>query len=143
MVVIHGKAHYLERYDSPESWEKYHRLLAEFQAPTAAGPIPMGPARTAFVPTIDELLLDYWARRVEPYYRKDGRPTSEQGNIRQTLRFLRRLYGHTPAADFGPLSLKAVRQAMIRANHCRRLINKNIRLMLGEWWPPMSSATPR
>ena len=61
-----------------------------------------------------------------PYYVKDGRPTSEQDNIRQALRFLRRLYGHTPARDFGPLALKAVRQSMIEAGRCRRLINKDV-----------------
>ena len=81
LVVIHGKAHYLGRYDSPESWEKYHRLLAEFHAPAAAGLPPVDLARTAVGPTVDELLVDYWARRVEPYYRKDGRPTSERDNI--------------------------------------------------------------
>ena len=57
--------------------------------------------------------MAYWDRHVETYYVKDGRPTSEQDNIRQALRFLRRLYGDTPGRDFGPLALKAVRQAMI------------------------------
>src|SRR5262249_52996397 len=32
----------------------------------------------------------------------------------------------SPARDFGPLALKAVRQAMIEAGRCRRLINKDI-----------------
>ena len=30
VVRINGKDHYLGRYDSPESWEKYHRLIAEW-----------------------------------------------------------------------------------------------------------------
>lgn len=30
VVRIDGKDHYLGRYDSPESWEKYHRLVAEW-----------------------------------------------------------------------------------------------------------------
>ena len=30
IVRIDGKDHYLRRYDSPESWEKYHRLVAEW-----------------------------------------------------------------------------------------------------------------
>jgi integrase len=47
------------------------------------------------------------------YRRPDGTPTSEQQLIRQALRPLRRLYGHTLARDFGPLALKAVRTEII------------------------------
>lgn len=126
LVVIDGKAHYLGRYDSPESRERYHRLLAEVHA------VPSGPTTKAesnqpgpaFL--VDELIVEYWNRRVLAYYVKDGRPTSERDNIRQALRFLRRLYGHTPARDFGPLALKAVRQSMIEAGRCRRLINQDV-----------------
>lgn len=126
LVVIDGHAHYLGRYDSPESWEKYHRLLAERHAgPTTSSP-PASPGEPNPGSLVDDLVMDYWDRRVVPYFVKDGRPTSERDNIRQALRFLRRLYGQTPARDFGPLALKAVRQAMIDAGRCRRLINKDI-----------------
>ena len=126
LVVIDGKAHYLGRYDSPESWEKYHRLLAEFHAsPTTLSP-PVESTGPDTGPLVDELLIDYWDRRVVPYYVKDGKPTSERDNIRQALRFLRKLYGQTPAREFGPLALKAVRQSMIEAGRCRRLINQDI-----------------
>ena len=97
-----------------------------------AAPSPVAcPARPAPAdpdagPTIDELIVAYWDRHVAAYYVKDGRPTSEQDNIRQALRFVRRLYGQTPAEDFGPLALKAVRQAMIEAGRCRKLINKDV-----------------
>src|SRR5690242_4491793 len=83
MVVIRGHAHYLGRFDSPESWERYHRLLAEHHAST---PDLSPPQRPDAGPTIDELLVVYWDRRVATYYVKDGRPTSEQDNIRQALR---------------------------------------------------------
>ena len=55
----------------------------------------------------------------DAYYVKNGKPTVEPGNIRLALRPLRQLYGHTPAREFGPLALKAVRQAMIDAGLCR------------------------
>jgi hypothetical protein len=29
VVTVDGRDHYLGKYDSPESWEKYHRLIAE------------------------------------------------------------------------------------------------------------------
>jgi integrase len=61
---------------------------------------------------VAELVLAYY-KHAEGYYVKDGRPTSELNTLRQALRFVRRLYGATPAHEFGPLALKAVRQAMI------------------------------
>ena len=48
-------------------------------------------------------------------YVKDGEPTSEPDNIQQAQRPVRELYGTVDARDFGPLALKAVRQAMIGA----------------------------
>jgi integrase len=76
------------------------------------------------------LILAYF-RHVQSYYVKDGRPTSEQDNIRQALRFLRLLYGTSSAMEFGPLALKNVRQAMIQASRCRKLINKDINRIRG------------
>ena len=38
---------------------------------------------------------------------------SETYVIKQALRYVRQLYGHTPARNFGPLALKAVRQKLI------------------------------
>src|SRR3954469_13563335 len=80
MVVVRGKAHYLGRYDSPESWERYHRLLADLHAPPSASP-RSDAAEPDTGPVIDDLILDYWNRHVLGYYVKNGRPTSEQDNI--------------------------------------------------------------
>jgi hypothetical protein len=62
--------------------------------------------------TVNELLARSW-RHVESYYVKDAAPTSEPDTIRQALRFVRQLYGHTEARDFGPLAPKAVRDARV------------------------------
>jgi len=131
LVVVHGKAHYLGPYGSEESWERYHRLIVDLLvSPSASSPAPTQPeAQTG--PTVDELLVRFWDCRVTTYYLKDGRPTSEQDNIRQALRFLRRLYGQTPAKDFGPQALKLVRNAMIQAGRCRTLINKDVNRVRG------------
>jgi integrase len=126
LVVIHGKAHYLGKYGSQESWERYHRLIADLltsPSPATSAP-PLPDPETG--PSIDELMVAFWDRHVVIYYVKDGRPTSEQDNVRQALRFLRRLHGQTPAMDFGPRALKLVREAMIQAGRCRTLINKDV-----------------
>ena len=40
VVRIDGKDHYLGRYDSAESWEKYHRLVAEWLSRPSGAPPP-------------------------------------------------------------------------------------------------------
>ena len=75
--------------------------------------------------TVVELVGRYWPF-VQTYYVKNGCPTDEQEAIRQALRHVNRLYGRAPAAEFGPLALKAVRQSMIDAGWCRSHINKQV-----------------
>ena len=60
-----------------------------------------------------------YKRHAESYYRKHGRPTSEYKMIVAALRFVRPLYGREPVAEFGPLKLQAIQQAMIQANLSR------------------------
>lgn len=123
LVVLGGRQIYLGRYNSPESLAEYRRLVQEWLARGVA-PEPPAPASSL---TVDELVLAFWTGFAERHYRRpDGTPTGELGNYRDSLRSLRRLYGHTPAADFGPSALKAVRQAMIDAELARTTINQRI-----------------
>ena len=125
VVRIDGKDHYLGKFGSEESRQKYRRLIAEMLAAPATAPPPTPQPDGDGGPTLNELLVSYWDH-VRSYYVKDGRPTSEQDNLRQALRFVRPLYGPIPAKDFSPLALKAVRRAMIEAGRCRGLINKDV-----------------
>jgi integrase len=121
-----GERHdvYLGEYDSPDSRREYARIVAELATnPTAAPQCARtsGPGRT-----VDQVLLAYW-QHVEGHYRThDGKPTSEVDEIRRSVIPLRKLYGHTPAAEFGPRALAAVRQEMINAGWCRNLINRRV-----------------
>jgi integrase len=117
VVTVAGKDHYLGPYESPESREQYHRLVAEYLAARNNPPPP--PAAADAPLTVTELIAAYW-KFVKEHFVKDGRPTSEQDTIRQALRFLRRLYGSAPAAEFSPKKLKAVRQAMVEHRVVRR-----------------------
>jgi hypothetical protein len=100
VVTVGGRDHYLGPYGSPESWEKYHRLIAEWLAGRNNPPAAAAGAAAAPL-TVSALILRYW-RHVQSYYVKDGKPTSEQATIQHALRFVRRLYGSKPAADFTP-----------------------------------------
>jgi integrase len=46
--------------------------------------------------------------------------------IAYAIKPLKELYGTTPAADFGPLALKVVRQKLIDAKLCRTTINQRV-----------------
>ena len=135
VVRIHGKDHYLGKFGSDESKQKYRRLIAELLTSPEPASIPTNsaPSNGDGGPTIDQVLVAYWDRHVVSYYVKDGKPTSERDNIRQALRFVHRLYGATPASNFGPQALKTVRQAMIDAGRCRNLINKDVNRIRGAY----------
>jgi integrase len=68
-------------------------------------------------------------QHADAYYVKNGKPTTEPVNLRLAIRTLRKLYGHIPARDLGPLALKTVRQAMIDGGLCRNEVNKRIHLL--------------
>jgi integrase len=124
-VIINREHVYLGKFGSPESHEKYARLLSERAAngfAVAASPRDSAASSSLFV---SELILTYW-RFAETYYVKDGQPTRELDNIRDALRPLHSLYGRTPASRFGPKSLKAVRQQMIDGGLSRGVINERI-----------------
>ena len=111
VVRLDGKDHYLGRYDSPESWEKYHALIADWLAGRSSNAASNGAATKSPVRdvTVNQILLAYM-KYARTYYVRDGEPTREVDGIRDSLRPVRTLFGSTPAAEFGPLRLKTVRQ---------------------------------
>ena len=111
-VIINRKHHYLGKYGSPESLEKYHRLLAEqIRAPAGSTTVALAAARQSSL-SIDELILSYW-QFTKGYYVKNGKRSDRWYHIRLALRPLRKLYGNTLAHEFGPRKLKTVREEMI------------------------------
>src|SRR4051794_40252418 len=61
-----------------------------------------------------------------PIRARDDKPTIELGDIRFAVRPLRRLSGHTPVRQIGPLASKGVRNARIDAGLCRSEINRRV-----------------
>ena len=72
VVTIDGLDHYLGPYNSPESWEKYYRLLAEWVANGHAAPAASSGETLEL--TINELIAAYW-RFARKWYVKNGSPT--------------------------------------------------------------------
>jgi integrase len=119
---------YLGPYNSPESKREYERVIAEQRATAAPGG-PASPPPAAYDGrdvTVNEVLVAY-LRHADAYYRHpDGTPTQEAQCMRDAVRLLKHLYGHTPAREFGPLAMKAVRQAMVDADLCRTVVNARV-----------------
>lgn len=57
VVTLNGRDHYLGAYGSPESWEAYHRRVAEHLAARREPPPPVA-ADTPL--TVTELIARYW-----------------------------------------------------------------------------------
>jgi integrase len=122
VVTIEGQDHYLGPWNSRASLIEYDRLISEY----LAGGRRLHPKNTPDDLTVCEIIERFWDHAQEYYSRTDGTPTSEICLFKSALDPLNRLYGQTPARDFGPLSLEAVRAARIEKDWCRRTINKAV-----------------
>jgi hypothetical protein len=100
VVTIDGKDVYLGRYGTPESKAAYDRTIKEW----------LGNGRR--LPSA-KVIERFWEWAQTHYRRRDGTQTSEVDQCRYALRHLNHLYGTSPAAEFGPMAFKAVRQLMI------------------------------
>jgi integrase len=109
-------------HGSPESLAEYRRVLAELEAHGGLYPVQVAAPAAADL-TVNELLLQYWHWAEEHYRDPEGNPARELENLKDALRPLKRLYGHTPAKGFGPMALRAVQQEMVKAGLCRSVIN--------------------
>ena len=106
---------YLGKYGSPESRAEYERVLAEQRT---------GSRKPGQSVLVNQVLVAF-IRHAETHYRRpDGSPTQEAAEFKRIASVLRRLYGHTLAAEFGPLALKAVREKFLVAGWCRTVVNR-------------------
>ena len=119
VVRLQGRDIYLGKYGSAASKEAYSRFVAAW-SDNGGRPVALQHAIT-----VVEVILAYM-RFANGYYVKDGKPTNEVRMIQAAAKIVRRLYGRTPAEKFGPLALKACREAMIRKDWCRCHINKQV-----------------
>jgi integrase len=123
VVTLSGVDVYLGRYNSIESREAYDRAVETWLASGRQRP-------NANDSTVNELIVRY-VRHADEYYRKpDGRPTGEADNVRNALKPLRKLFGPTRAAEFGPLELETVRDQFIKADLCRKECNRRTRMIV-------------
>jgi integrase len=113
VVYLDRREHYLGPYGSPESRKAYAAILdrltdgspppesgcsAFVRSPTDKPPAPI---------TVAELFLRFVTEEIPRY------SDAEQHCFQIAIRIVRRMFGETPVADFGPLRLRAARKLMI------------------------------
>ena len=138
-VTHDGHRHYLGVHGSDESIERYNRFIGELVASSPAAS-PQQRAPSPYAITVGEVLAGVWTH-AQSYYVKDGRPTSQVGLVKASLRPVRELYQNLAAEDFGPIALKAVRQRMIESHKqptknnrsrkplCRKELNRRVQIV--------------
>lgn len=112
---------YLGLYGSPESREKYARLLAQWE--TCGRRLPgAGDSRITLTisgPTITQLCHAFWVAIQGQYSHQQA------SHFKACIRLLKGFYGEMPVKDFGPKALRLLRNQMICGGDGRRLWTRN------------------
>jgi integrase len=116
-VTLDGRRIYLGAHGSQASRDGYDTAIASWisrgRRPAVNGTAADGHAPPSS-PTVTMIVQAFWSHAKTYYVHPDGAATSEQTTLRYALRHLKRMFGASPAADFGPMKLKAVREAMLQ-----------------------------
>ena len=74
--------------------------------------------------TVAEVLAAFLDHAERCYVDADGKHMKEVACRKYAIEPVRELYADVPAVEFGPLSLKAVRQRLSDADLCRSVVNR-------------------
>tara|TARA_R110002111_G_scaffold244674_1_gene306917 strand:+ start:114 stop:1361 length:1248 start_codon:yes stop_codon:yes gene_type:complete len=99
-------------YNSPESLEMYHNLIAKWEASNRCLPRIVKPdEQDQTGPSVSAVCLEYirWAKE---YY-----SSRETETIRSAIRILRKYHGTEPANSIGPVKLRALREVVIGSEY--------------------------
>lgn len=124
-VTLNGKQHYLGQHGTEASRQLYNRLIVQY----LSGELDEDELslRDGYPDILLSELMVRYLKFAKTYYVKHGESTGEYENITYALRPLRKLYADTLARDFGPKSLKLVREHMIEFEDLsRKLINARV-----------------
>lgn len=124
-VRLNGAMVYLGPPHSPESRQKYDRLIAEWMQ---AGRVYVRPAERQGV-SVNEVLLAYRQHAGTIYVNPDGTPTAELDRVNRSLKPVMELYGTAPAAEFGPRALSAVQHRMVESGLSRITVNQRVNVV--------------
>jgi len=124
-VTIDGHDYLLGAYGSPPADEAYRQLIAQWL-------VREGPFRPQAVAhdnalSIGEVLASYWTYAVAYYgFTGKNKNRGDCHNLRAIIGIVNRRYASLPAAEFGPLDLKAVIAEMVKKGWARSYVNHTI-----------------
>lgn len=113
---INGKQLYLGKWGSQEAERRYHELCCKLHE--HGGQLPVEPERISVAETVKA----YFAFATGYY----GPESKQLLVVRASLKPVVDLYGTAKAVDFGPKSLKALRERWIDAGLARKTINDRV-----------------
>ena len=122
MVTLNGKDIYLGEHGSSESRQLYKRRIAEWTANNRA--LPAKIIGDDF--TIAEFVHAFWNYAKVYYKVEEGKSNGEFWALKLALRVMTKLYADTPVVEFGPLALRAVRDAMVKEGWSRKYVNAQV-----------------
>ena len=114
-VKIDGRQIMLGKFGEPAAQERYDRVVAEWLANGRR--LPPAPAAASKPPTVSIVANEY------RLHAEASRTPAAAAVVRLAIKPVWELYGSTPATEFGPLKLKAVRNRWIEAGLCRSTIH--------------------
>ncbi len=114
IVTIDGRDFYLGLHGTAASKAEYDRKIAEWLGAGRRLPSPRG--SDLAVAELCDRFLEH-ARRY--YVQPTGEPTKHLGHFKAGIKLLVKLYADTSAAEFGPVALETVRNAMIEKGWSR------------------------
>ena len=120
VVRLNGTDIYLGPYGTKTSKLEYDRVIGEWLANGRM--LPTKPDEYESI-TVAQLSA-FYLRYAQSYYIKNGKQTDEVPGIKAAIKYLNVSYSTTMVADFGPLSLEAVRDQIIAVGNSRSYINK-------------------
>ena len=125
VVELNGKQIYLGRYGTDECQAAYDKLVGDWLA-NGKKPLQLVVMTTVEKPsqglTIIELAEQY-LDHAATYYVANGKLTSGYQRAKIAARVMLQHFSTTPAADFGPLKLRAVQQLLVESGRSRKYCN--------------------
>ena len=126
-VRLVGQDYYLGLSGTAASHAKYHALLATYNANGQSIPetVPCNQCETPI--TLSAVTANYAALELTRYESNPG----SHCRISGCLRLMDSMFGSTPADEFGPVKLRAIRTKLIEKGNSRRYINDQVRDIIG------------
>jgi len=115
-VWVRGKIHSLGKYESPESWDKYYRLLADLNK---FGDVPP-PTVSKTEITVAELAI-HFTEYAQVYFKKVPQTVE---HCKKAMKLLVEYYEQEPVNNFSPRSLQYLRDKLLKAKYVRKGIEK-------------------